>query len=160
MKEEDYELIKECAKSVGRRFRIPPEELIGEGYLAFLDTIKTYKEEKGELKRHLRKGIRWRIFNHIRKYEREETKYTQEDKDLILDAIPDTRDKDFNLFEHIRLTADCLEIIRIAKLNLDFLEGKKPKQQFTSLLRNMGWSVARIRRAYGELRNILKKGRV
>lgn len=159
MKQEEFDIVLKCAKKAGRQFRIPPEELIGEGYLAMLDTKRTFKRNKGKSAFHLRKGIKWRIRNYILKYEREPGRYKEDDKDMILDAIVDNRYKEpFDFLNYITLTSDCLEIIRIVKSNPDFLEEKQPKQKFTRFLKDQGWSLKRINGAYRELRNVLKKG--
>lgn len=160
MNQEEFDIILKCARREGNRFRIPPEELIGEGYLAMADAKRTYKKEKGKPTHHLRKSIKWRIRNYILKYEREKGRYKEDDKDMILNSVIDEHDKEpFSFLDYITLTSDCLEIIRIVKLNLDFLEEKQPKRKFARLLRSQGWSLKRIHGAYRELRNVLKKGR-
>lgn len=154
-------MIQTISKQVGNRYDIEDRELWGEGYLALLDSRKTYNNKKGDLEKHLSLGIRYRLKNSA-KFIKEEVSskhirgidlYAQEEK------------TPFEYLSEIKLSQDAMEIIRIIQNIPDKLfkrlerNRKTPKTIFERYLRNeRNWKHQRIERCFQELRNNIKRG--
>jgi len=166
VKLKDYDnMVYQMALSFHRTTGIDLDELVSEALLAFVESSKTYDENKAAFSTHLWRNIKNRLVNLSNKAKKmkKEVLFIEDDEDddsmmaVKYGLVENFTPEDYLIFKELieELSPEAREICKIILDNPAQFNISKPKQSKSLLIEKllaMGWKKWRIDRAYQEIR--------